>query len=212
MYSPRSMEMHPWTPYSNSGFRKENKHESSVYTWPQSCPLSIYCLSPMDKSLSFRPLCFRPPSLLSNTQKQVNPCHGPKCVTVIRDSFWVGLWCYSSVLWYPCWIHGYQRWYVICGWNVVASELICAPEIVRVLKFFGELAGKWDDVRFYVTANRLKNFQNLPQLSGFFFYGTKTCVFGSEGMEYCAVILLRSGSTCNVLFLPFCGVMSLSHS
>jgi len=183
-------------------FTHDLNHARFLYTVSLSLPWT---------SLSLRPLCFRPPTVLSTTEEQDNPCHGPECVTVIRDSFLVGLWCYSSVLWYPCSIHGYQRWNV-CGCNVVAPELICAPEIVRFLKIFDELGGKWADLCFYFTASRLKNFQNQPQLSGFFFYGIKTCVFGSEGMEYCAVILLRSSSTFNLLFLPFCGVMSLSHS
>jgi len=40
----------------------------------------------------------------------------------------------------------------------------------------------------------------------------KKCVFGSEGMEYGVVMLLRSSSTFNLLFLPICGVMSLPQS
>jgi len=36
----------------------------------------------------------------------------------------------------------FDPWLSICGWNVVAAVLICAPEIVRFPKFFGELTVK----------------------------------------------------------------------
>jgi hypothetical protein len=90
MYSPRSMEMHPWTPYSSSGFTNGCRHWSYVYTWPQSPPLSQQRVS------------FRPPTILSTREEKINPCHGSECVTVIRNPFCVVRWCYSPVLWYPC--------------------------------------------------------------------------------------------------------------
>jgi hypothetical protein len=55
-----------------------------------------------------------------------------------------------------------------------------------------------------------KKFSKSASVVWIFFYGVIN-VFVGEGMEYCAVILLRSSIKFN-LFLPFCGVMSLLPS
>lgn len=111
-------------------FTHDLNHHRFLYTLCPSATDRKYAIRPLCHRLS---RCFRPPTILSTTEEQDNLCHGPKCVTLIRDSPCMVLWCYSSVLWYPCVIHGYQDRssnIQICGWNVVALELMCAPDIV----------------------------------------------------------------------------------